>query len=129
MVNPRKEKRTSKKIRVGISQFNIRTKQKDTWSPKGHFKGLKRHQKIQTNKWRHKYRVYQSELVETRWLWGIAGSIFFSNQGALWLQEVWTFEFLQSVLKKVTLAGLNSLWQKYCQISVKISMDSLDHLY
>ena len=39
--------------------------------------------------------------------------------GAQWLQEVWTFEFLESVLKKVISAGLNSLRKKGYQISVK----------
>ena len=33
---------------------------------------------------------------------------------------MWTFEFYQSISKKVILAGLNSLWQKNCQVSVKI---------
>ena len=33
------------------------------------------------------------------------GSIFFSKLGALWLYEVWTFQLLQSVLKKVTPAA------------------------
>ena len=35
------------------------------------------------------------------------------------VQEVWKFEFHQSVFKKVTQAGLNSLRQKRYQISVK----------
>ena len=30
---------------------------------------------------------------------------------------MWTFEFYQSIFKKVTLADLNSLWQKGCQNS------------
>ena len=33
------------------------------------------------------------------------GSILFSKLGALWLYEVWTFQLLQSVLKKVTPAA------------------------
>ena len=41
------------------------------------------------------------------------------NYCALWLQEVWTFEFLKLVFKKVTSAGLNSLRQKGDQISMK----------
>ena len=39
---------------------------------------------------------------------------------------MWTFEFYQFISKKVTLTGLNSLWQKNCQVSVKIwSFDDL----
>ena len=45
--------------------------------------------------------------------------MIFLNYGAYWLQEVWTLEFQQSVFKKVTSAGLNSLRQKEYQISVK----------
>ena len=33
--------------------------------------------------------------------------------------EVWGFEFHQSIFKKITKAGLNSLQQKGCQILVK----------
>ena len=33
---------------------------------------------------------------------------------------MWTFEFYQFISKKVTSAGLYSLWQKNCQVSVKI---------
>jgi hypothetical protein len=35
------------------------------------------------------------------------------------IQKVMTFGFYQPIFKKVTLAGLNSLRQKGCQISVK----------
>ena len=46
-----------------------------------------------------------------------------NNFFELWCQvaskEVWKFEFHQPVFKKVTLADLNSLWQKGYQISVK----------
>ena len=35
------------------------------------------------------------------------------------IQEVMTFGFYQTVFKKVIMAGLNSLRQKGCQISVK----------
>ena len=41
------------------------------------------------------------------------------NYGAQWLQEVWTFEFHESVFKKVTSGGLNSLQKEGYQISVK----------
>ena len=34
--------------------------------------------------------------------------------GALWLQEVWTFEFLPSVFKKEILTGLSNLRRKRC---------------
>ena len=30
---------------------------------------------------------------ETKWLWGVEGSIILLNYGAYWLQEIWTFEF------------------------------------
>jgi hypothetical protein len=78
------------------------------------------------------YRVYHIELVQTKWLWGVEGSIILLNYGASWLQEIWKFEFHQPVFKKVTLADLNSLWQKGYQISVKKSIPqkgtSFDHL-
>ena len=65
------------------------------------------------------YRVYHNEMVETKWLWGVEGSITLLNYGVQWLQEDCTFVFYQPVFKKMTSAGLNSLQQKEHQISVK----------
>ena len=58
------------------------------------------------------YRVSHIETCFLNWLWGVEGPIMLSNYCAWWLQEVWTFEFITLVYKKVTLAGLNSLRQK-----------------
>ena len=55
---------------------------------------------------------------------------FLLNYGALRLQEVWTFEIHQPVIKKVTSAGLNSLKNKRNQISVKNwILDKIYELY
>ena len=64
--------------------------------------------------------VSHIETCFLNWLWGVEEPIILLDYYAYWLQEVWTFEFYQSISKKVTLAGLNSLWQKNCQVSVKI---------
>ena len=60
------------------------------------------------------YRVSHSEVYKVNQLWGVEGPIILLNYGAQWLQEVWTFVFYQSVFKKMTSAGLNSLRQKGC---------------
>ena len=65
------------------------------------------------------YRVYHIELVVTKWLWGVEGSIILLNYGAQWLPEIWKFEFYQPVFKRVALSDLNSFRQKGYQISVK----------
>ena len=56
---------------------------------------------------------------KVNWLWQM-DRLRFSISYLRWpIQEVMTFGFYQPVFKKVILAGLNSLWQKGCQISVK----------
>ena len=47
------------------------------------------------------------ETYDLKWLFVVERSINFLNYGALWLQEVWRFEFQHPLFKKVTLAGLN----------------------
>ena len=65
------------------------------------------------------FRVYHIEMNKVNWLWQM-DRLRFSISYLRWpIQEVMTFGFYQPVFKKVTLAGLNSLWQKRCQISVK----------
>ena len=69
---------------------------------------------------RRSYRVSHIEMNKLNWLWQM-DRLRFSISYLRWpIQKVMTFGFYQPVFKKVTLAGLNSLWQKECQISVKI---------
>ena len=65
------------------------------------------------------YRVSHIEMYKVNWLWQIQRLIFLISYLWLHVQEVITFGFYQPVKKKVTLAGLNSLWQRGYQISVK----------
>ena len=65
------------------------------------------------------FRVSHIEMKKVNLLWQI-DRLSFSISYLRWpIQEVMTFGFYQPVFKKVILAGLNSLWQKGCQISVK----------
>ena len=59
------------------------------------------------------------EMNKVNWLWQMDRLRFWISYLRWPIQEVMTFGFYQTVFKKVTLAGLNSLWQKECQISVK----------
>ena len=59
------------------------------------------------------------EMNKVNWLWQME-TLRFPISYLRWpIQEVMTFSFYQPVFKKVILAGLNSLRQKGCQISVK----------
>ena len=80
-----------------------------------HFSPTKEHR----HQLQHSYRVSHSEVYKVNQLWGVGGSIILLNYGALWLQKVKKIVFHQPAFKKMTLAGLNSLWQKRYQISVK----------
>ena len=66
------------------------------------------------------YRVSHIETNDSKWLWEVEGSIIFLNYGAQWLQEDCTFVFYQPVFKKMTLAGLNSLFRKSVRYQWKI---------
>ena len=63
---------------AGIKEFDISVQIRGRWSPgqdKSNIRSLKEQESIQ----QLIYRVYQSELVETKWPWGIEGSTFFLN--------------------------------------------------
>jgi len=49
-----------------------------------------------------KYRVSHIEMVETKWLWGVAELRILINYGAQGLQEAMIFVFHQPAFKKVT---------------------------
>ena len=50
-----------------------------------------------THSFKRSYRVYHSEMDETKWPWGIERSIVLFNYGAQWLQEIWTFFLSEAV--------------------------------
>ena len=60
------------------------------------------------------YRVFRPDLTYFEDLGGHLKTTLKSKSKYLCIPEVWAFEFPQSVFKKVTKTGLNSLRQKRC---------------